>query len=80
MVWFDTGTINSLFSASEFVKVIELRTNKKIACIEEIAYLHNYIGKEHLLESVKKYGKSEYAVYLKELIDGRNKIFSKISG
>ena len=51
MVWLDTGTIDSLYDASEFVKVIEKRTGRKIACIEEIAYLHNFITKEDALKA-----------------------------
>ena len=65
MTWLDTGTIDALDSASEFVRVIEKRTDKKIACIEEVAYLHNFIGKKELLKVADKYGKSSYGNYLK---------------
>ena len=68
MVWLDTGTIDSLYDASEFVKVIEKRTGRKIACIEEIAYLHNFITKEDALKASEKYKKSAYAKYLKKVI------------
>ena len=66
MAWLDTGTVDSMEAATEFVKVIEKRTDKKIACIEEIAYLHDFISKEELLKVSKKYGKSCYAKYIKK--------------
>jgi glucose-1-phosphate thymidylyltransferase len=67
--WLDTGTFDSLHEASEFVKVLEKRQGFKISCIEEIAYKKGFIDKEHLLESAKKYGKSGYGNYLKNLVD-----------
>lgn len=69
MAWLDTGTIDSINDASEFVRVMEKRTNKKIACLEEIAYLHGYITKKQVLISAKKYGKSGYGEYIKYFID-----------
>ena len=66
MAWLDTGTVDSMDAATEFVRVIEKRTDKKIACIEEIAYLHDFISKEELLKVSKKYGKSCYAKYIKK--------------
>ena len=66
MTWLDTGTIDAMDSANEFVRVIEKRTNKKIACIEEIAYLHEFISKEELLKVAEKYGKSGYGHYIKK--------------
>ena len=66
MTWLDTGTISSLDAATEFVRVIEKRTNKKIACIEEIAFLHGFISSEQALEVAEKYGKSEYGIYVKK--------------
>lgn len=65
MTWLDTGTISSLDAATEFVRVIEKRTNKKIACIEEIALLHGFITSEQALKVSEKYGKSEYGNYIK---------------
>ncbi len=67
ITWLDTGTPDSLADANEFVKVIERRTSKKIACIEEIAFLNNYISKNQLQKCVKKYGKSSYSNYLLNL-------------
>jgi glucose-1-phosphate thymidylyltransferase len=68
MAWLDTGTVDSMDSATEFVRVTEKRTNKKIACIEEIAFLHGFINREQVLDSVKKYGKSGYGDYIKKCI------------
>ena len=66
MAWLDTGTIDSLDAATEFVRVIEKQTDKKIACIEEIALLHGFISSEQALEVAEKYGKSEYGIYIKK--------------
>ena len=68
MAWLDTGTIDSLDAASDFVRVIEKRTDKKISCIEEIAYLHKFINKDQILEVANKYGKSSYGKYIKKLV------------
>ena len=67
MTWMDTGTIDTLDSAIEFVRVIENRTNKKIACLEEIAYLHGFINREQLLKAADKYGKSGYGQYINKI-------------
>ncbi|GAA3607278.1 glucose-1-phosphate thymidylyltransferase RfbA [Flavivirga amylovorans] len=69
MAWLDTGTVDAMDSATEFVRVMEKRTDKKIACIEEIAYLHGYINKEQAMESSRKYGKSGYGSYIKKIIN-----------
>ena len=66
--WLDTGTIDSLHEASEFVKVLEKRQGFKISCIEEIAYKKGFINKEQLLAAAEKYGKSGYGEYLKKLL------------
>lgn len=66
--WLDTGTFDSLHEASEFVKVLETRQGFKISCIEEIAYKKGFIGKDELLASAEKYGKSGYGTYLKHLL------------
>jgi len=65
MAWLDTGTVDSMDAATEFVRVIEKRTDKKIACIEEIAYLHEFISKKELIKISQKYGKSGYGDYIK---------------
>lgn len=69
--WLDTGTIDSLAEATEFVKVIENRQGIKIAAIEEIAYINGWIDKEKLLESANLYGKSNYGQHLKKVAQGK---------
>jgi glucose-1-phosphate thymidylyltransferase len=65
--WLDTGTFESLNEACEFVRVIEKRQNKKIGCIEEVAYRMGYINKEQLLELANRYAKSGYGQYLQDI-------------
>jgi glucose-1-phosphate thymidylyltransferase len=67
VTWLDTGTVDSMDAATEFVRVIEKRNNTKIACLEEIAYLHGFINKEQLLKAADKYGKSGYGQYLNKI-------------
>lgn len=67
VTWLDTGTVDSMDAATEFVRVIEKRNNTKIACLEEIAYLHGFIDKELLLEAANKYGKSSYGQYINKI-------------
>tara|TARA_R110002033_G_scaffold39678_1_gene79632 strand:+ start:4286 stop:5149 length:864 start_codon:yes stop_codon:yes gene_type:complete len=69
MAWLDTGTVDTMDSATEFVRVIEKRTEKKIACIEEIAYSQGFISKEKTLKVAAKYGKSGYGEYIKKCIE-----------
>lgn len=69
--WLDTGTIDSLSEASEFVRVIENRQDIKIAAIEEIAYHNKWIDREKLLASAAKYGKSPYGAHLKNVAEGK---------
>jgi glucose-1-phosphate thymidylyltransferase len=67
VTWLDTGTVDSMDAATQFVRVIEKRNNIKIACLEEIAYLHGFINKEQLLKAVDKYGKSGYGQYINKI-------------
>jgi len=69
--WLDTGTMDALSEAAEFVKVIEKRQGIQIAAIEEIAYKNDWISKEKLIESAKLYGKSNYGIHLKQVADGK---------
>lgn len=69
--WLDTGTVDALNEAAEFVKVIEGRQGIMISAIEEIAYKNGWITKEKLLESAKLYGKSAYGQHLKKVAEGR---------
>lgn len=70
MAWLDTGTVDAMDSATEFVRVIEKRTDKKIACIEEIAFVHGFINNEQALKVAEKYGKSGYGEYIKKCVQG----------
>ena len=67
-VWLDTGTIQSLLQANNYVQVIEERQGRKIGCIEEAAYRKGLIDKEDLLKLAKPLMKSGYGRYLKSLI------------
>jgi glucose-1-phosphate thymidylyltransferase len=62
--WLDTGTMDSLLEASNFVQLLEKRQGVKIAALEEIAFIQGWINKAELLEAAKRYGKSPYGVYL----------------
>ncbi|MDI9338109.1 MAG: glucose-1-phosphate thymidylyltransferase RfbA [Alphaproteobacteria bacterium] len=66
--WLDTGTFESYNDACEFVRVIEKRQNRKIGCIEEIAFRMNFINREQLMVLAKIYAKSGYGQYLESLI------------
>lgn len=68
--WLDTGTVDSLAEASEYVKVIENRQGLKIACLEEISYKNGWIDRETLLKNAENYGKSPYGVHLKRVAQG----------
>jgi len=65
--WLDTGTFNSLIDASTFVKMLEERQGYKISVLEEIAYLNKWITSDQVIVASKKYGKSEYADYVKNI-------------
>ncbi len=71
--WMDTGTMESLLEASEFVHMIEKRQGLKISAPEEIAYRHNWIDREQLLTSASKYGKSPYGQHLRAVADSKFK-------
>ena len=69
--WLDTGTMDALAEATEFVKVIENRQGIKISAVEEIAYKNGWIDKEKLIKSAEKYGKSPYGQHLKKVAEGK---------
>lgn len=69
--WLDTGTMDSLVEAADFVQMIEKRQGIKISAPEEIAFRYGWIDKEKLLESAAKYGKSPYGLHLKAVADGK---------
>ncbi|MGD1816190.1 MAG: glucose-1-phosphate thymidylyltransferase RfbA [Pleomorphochaeta sp.] len=68
--WLDTGTMDSLLEAGDFVKTIEKRQGIKISAPEEIAYINKWVTKDDLLNSAKKYGKSPYGEHLKKVAEG----------
>ena len=71
--WLDTGTMDSLVDAADFVRMVEQRQGVKISAPEEIAYKNGWIDKDKLLESAARYGKSPYGQHLKNVADGKLK-------
>ena len=71
--WLDTGTMDSLLEAADFVQMIQKRQSVVISAPEEIAYINGWIDKEKLLESAKKYGKSPYGAHLRAVAEGKVK-------
>lgn len=71
--WLDTGTIDSLSEASEFVRVVEGRQGIQIAALEEIAYKNDWITREKLIEASERYGKSGYGEHLMKVAEGKFK-------
>lgn len=69
--WLDTGTMDSLADASDFVRVVQKRQGIQIAAPEEVAYKNGWITKEELLDSAKKYKKSSYGQHLLNVAEGR---------
>ena len=69
--WLDTGTMDSLIEASEFVQMVEKRQGVKISAPEEIAYRNGWISVEQLLEAAERYGKSPYGEHLKKVAEGK---------
>ena len=69
--WLDTGTHESLVDATNFVKTMEQHQHRKIACLEEIAYLNGWITKEDVLRVYEVLKKNQYGQYLKDVLDGK---------
>lgn len=69
--WLDTGTMDSLIEAAEFVQMTEKRQGVKISAPEEIAYRYGWIDKKMLLESAERYGKSPYGQHLKNVAENK---------
>lgn len=69
--WLDTGTHESLVEATNFVKTVETHQHRKIACLEEIAYLNGWISKEDILAVYSKMKNNQYGQYLKDVVDGK---------
>ena len=69
--WLDTGTMESLFEASEFVRAVERSQGLSVSVIEEIAFQNGWISKEQLIEAAQKYGKSVYGKHLLKVAEGK---------
>ena len=69
--WLDTGTMDSLVEAADFVQMIEKRQSIKISAPEEIAFRNGWIDRDKLLESAGRYGKSPYGIHLKAVAEGK---------
>lgn len=69
--WLDTGTMESLFEASEFVRAVERSQGLSVSVIEEIAWENGWITQEQLAQAADNYGKSEYGKHLKKVVEGR---------
>ncbi len=69
--WLDTGTMDSLLEASEFVRMVQKRQSVVISAPEEIAYRFGWINKEKLLEAAGYYGKSPYGAHLRSVAEGK---------
>ncbi len=69
--WLDTGTMDSLLEASEFVHMVENRQGIQISAPEEIAFIRGWINRDELMESAKLYGKSPYGEHLKAVAEGK---------
>lgn len=69
--WLDTGTHESLVDATNFVKTMETHQHRKIACLEEIAYLNGWISREDVMKVYEVLKKNQYGQYLKDVLDGK---------
>ena len=69
--WLDTGTHESLVDATNFVRTVETHQHRKIACLEEIAYIKGWISKEQLENIYEIYKKNQYGAYLRDILDGK---------
>ena len=69
--WLDTGTHESLVDATNFIKTVEQHQHRKIACLEEIAYLNRWISNEEVLKVYEVLKKNQYGQYLKDVLDGK---------
>ncbi len=69
--WLDTGTHESLVEATNFVKTVETHQHRKIACLEEIAYLNGWISGDDVMKVYEQLKKNQYGQYLKDVLDGK---------
>ena len=69
--WLDTGTHESLVDATNFVKTMETHQHRKIGCLEEIAYLNGWIGRDEVMEVYESMKKNQYGQYLLDILNGK---------
>lgn len=69
--WLDTGTTESLYEASEFVRAVERSQGLSVSVVEEIAFQNGWIGRDRLAEAAAKYGKSVYGQHLRKVVEGK---------
>ncbi len=69
--WLDTGTHESLVEATNYVKITEQHQHRKIGCLEEVAYLNGWIGKDELVKLYESMKNNQYGQYLKDVMDGK---------
>lgn len=69
--WMDTGTVESLWDASNYVRMVQVRQGVEISAPEEIAYMNGWITKEELAVSAERYGKSSYGEHLRRVVEGK---------
>lgn len=69
--WMDTGTVESLWDASNYVRMVQVRQGVEISAPEEIAYMNGWISKEELAISAERYGKSSYGEHLRRVVEGK---------
>ena len=72
--WLDTGTVESLAEASDFIRIIETRQSLKISVPEEIAFRNGWISREELLRAAERYGKSPYGAYIAKIVSEKQNI------
>lgn len=69
--WLDTGTMQALLQAANFVETIETRQRNTISAPEEITFINGWIDKARLLKSAEAYGISPYGKHLRTVAEGR---------
>lgn len=69
--WLDTGTHESLVEATNFVHTVETHEHRKIACLEEIAFVNGWITRDKMEEAARMYSKNEYGKYIRDVLDGK---------
>lgn len=69
--WLDTGTHESLADATNFVRTLETHQHRKIACLEEIAYLNGWISGEQVMKVCEQFSKNQYGQYLRDVLEGK---------